>query len=81
MTQVTMKILMVPLREMFTQIYGAMHQIGEDYVLHVGDIDVLSLSVNESRGKDEFQMYPNPASGALWIGSAQFGNFERTMSN
>jgi hypothetical protein len=24
--------------------------------------------VNESRGKDEFQMYPNPASGALWIG-------------
>lgn len=50
------------------QIYGAMHQIGEDYVLHVGDIDVLSLSVNEPRGKDEFQMYPNPASGVLWIG-------------
>ena len=47
------------------QIYGAMHQIGDEYVLHVGDIDVLSLSLNEQTKRAAFRMYPNPASEVL----------------
>jgi hypothetical protein len=53
------------------QIYGAMHQIGDEYVLHVGDIDVLSLSLNEQTKRAAFRMYPNPASEVLILANVE----------
>lgn len=46
------------------QVYGAMHQMGEIYVLHVGDIDVLSLAIDET-GTSLPMPYPNPATDVL----------------
>ena len=42
------------------QVYGAMHQLGETYVLHVGDIDVLALDLDNVSSASAFQVYPNP---------------------
>ena len=53
------------------QIYGAMHQIGDEYVLHVGDIDVLSLSLNERTDRTDFRMYPNPAAEVLILANTE----------
>lgn len=49
------------------QVYGALHQSADGYVLHVGDIDVLSLSVDESviRGASTLLFYPNPADSQI----------------
>ena len=40
-------------------IYGASHQNGDTYILHVGDIDVVSLGVSV-QPKIEWLIYPNP---------------------
>ena len=53
------------------QIYGAMHQIGDEYVLHVGDIDVLSLSLNERTDRTDFRMYTNPAAEVLILANTE----------
>ena len=45
-------------------IYGASHQNGDAYVLHVGDIDVVSLGVSE-QPTTEWLIYPNPVSETL----------------
>jgi hypothetical protein len=49
------------------QIYGSMHQAGDEYVLHVGDIDVLSLSLDEEYLTTVYSLYPNPASNSIVI--------------
>lgn len=46
------------------QIYGALHQVPGGHVLHVGDIDVLALSV-EALEEVRVHVYPNPASN--WV--------------
>tara|TARA_B110000285_G_scaffold124629_1_gene140675 strand:- start:3447 stop:4382 length:936 start_codon:yes stop_codon:yes gene_type:complete len=46
------------------QIYGALHQRTDDYVLHVGDIDVLALSV-ERLSAVRAEVFPNPASDLI----------------
>ncbi|MFZ9055470.1 MAG: hypothetical protein ACO2ZL_06650 [Flavobacteriales bacterium] len=46
------------------QIYGASHQNGDAFVLHVGDIDVLSLDVQENE-MARVRLYPNPAHSML----------------
>ena len=48
------------------QIYGASHQNGDAYVLHVGDIDVVSLGVLE-QSVSPWSVYPNPVTDALTI--------------
>lgn len=40
-------------------IYGASHQVGDEYVLHVGDIDVVNLSAADEY-KVEWAVFPNP---------------------
>lgn len=40
-------------------IYGASHQAGDEYVLHVGDIDVVTLS-EVAEYKVEWAVFPNP---------------------
>lgn len=47
-------------------IYGASHQAGDEYVLHVGDIDVVSLGVAEQVGS-QWSLYPIPASESLTV--------------
>jgi len=47
-------------------IYGASHQNGDAYVLHVGDIDVVSLGVSE-RPMSPWSTYPNPVEDVLTI--------------
>ena len=37
-----------------------MHQIGETYAIHVGDIDVLALDLGNVSSASAFQEYPNP---------------------
>jgi hypothetical protein len=49
-------------------IYGASHQNGDAYVLHVGDIDVVSLGVSE-QPVFQWLAYPNPVADALTIES------------
>ena len=46
------------------QIYGALHQLPGGHVLHVGDIDVLALSV-EAPEEVRVHVFPNPASN--WV--------------
>ena len=48
------------------QIYGASHQNGDAYVLHVGDIDVVSLGVVE-QAVLPWLVYPSPVTDALTI--------------
>ena len=48
------------------QIYGASHQNGDAYVLHVGDIDVVSLGVVE-QAVLPWSVYPSPVADALTI--------------
>lgn len=51
-------------------IYGASHQAGDAYVLHVGDIDVVSLGV-ASTVSQPWSVYPNPVQSVLtWDASA-----------
>ena len=40
-------------------IYGASHQAGDEYVLHVGEIDVVTLSAVDEY-EVEWAVYPNP---------------------
>jgi hypothetical protein len=40
-------------------IYGASHQAGDEYVLHVGDIDVVTLSAVDEY-EVEWAVFPNP---------------------
>ena len=47
-------------------IYGASHQNGDAYVLHVGDIDVVSLGVSEQPAS-LWSAYPNPVADVLTI--------------
>ena len=47
-------------------IYGASHQNGDTYVLHVGDIDVVSLGVSE-QPVSLWSAYPNPVADVLTI--------------
>ena len=46
------------------QIYGALHELPGGHVLHVGDIDVLALSV-EALEEVRVHVYPNPASNSV----------------
>lgn len=46
------------------QIYGALHQLPGGHVLHVGDIDVLALSV-EAPEEVRIHVFPNPASNSV----------------
>ena len=42
-------------------IYGASHQAGDEYVLHVGDIDVVTLGTADLEvSEDAWVVYPNP---------------------
>lgn len=51
------------------RVYGAVRQIGDDYVLDLGDIDTLSLVVGiQERPRYDLQLMPNPASDAVRIG-------------
>lgn len=43
------------------QVYGALRQVGEEYVLMVGDIDVIYLSVEDPAMGQDLRCYPNPA--------------------
>jgi hypothetical protein len=45
-------------------IYGASHQAGDEYVLHVGDIDVVSLGVADQANRG-WRAYPNPATDVV----------------
>jgi hypothetical protein len=47
-------------------IYGASHQNGDAYVLHVGDIDVVSLGLSEHL-TSQWSSYPNPVTDVLTI--------------
>jgi hypothetical protein len=47
-------------------IYGASHQKGDMYVLHVGDIDVVSLGVSV-QPTTEWLIYPNPVKETLYV--------------
>ncbi len=51
------------------QVYGASHQNGDAYVLHVGDIDVLSLGVAQLESA-EWTLAPNPVSERVVLASA-----------
>ena len=50
-------------------IYGASHQAGDEYVLHVGDIDVVSLGV-ASTASQPWSVYPNPVQSVLTLDAA-----------
>lgn len=45
-------------------IYGASHQAGDEYVLHVGDIDVVSLGVADQSSK-AWRIQPNPTADVV----------------
>jgi len=47
-------------------IYGASHQNGDAFVLHVGDIDVVSLGLSEEP-TSQWSSYPNPVTDVLTI--------------
>ena len=47
-------------------IYGASHQTGDEYVLHVGDIDVVTLGMEEEAASS-WSVYPNPVTDVLTI--------------
>ena len=48
-------------------VYGASHQNGDTYILHVGDIDVVSLGVSV-QPTTEWLIYPNPVNETLNVG-------------
>lgn len=49
-------------------IYGASHQAGDEYVLHVGDIDVVTLGTADlEASEDAWVVYPNPVTRILMI--------------
>lgn len=49
-------------------IYGASHQAGDEYVLHVGDIDVVTLGAADlEASEDAWVVYPNPVTRILMI--------------
>ena len=56
-------------------IYGASHQAGDEYVLHVGDIDVVTLGTADLEAiEDAWVVYPNPAVDVIrLINSAHAG--------
>ena len=48
------------------QVFGASHQNGSEYVVHVGDIDVVSLGVEDIMVSSMF-IYPNPTNGLIYV--------------
>lgn len=56
-------------------IYGASHQAGDEYVLHVGDIDVVTLGTADlGASENAWVVYPNPAVDVIrLINSAHAG--------
>lgn len=49
-------------------IYGASHQAGDEYVLHVGDIDVVTLGTADlEASEDAWVVYPNPVTRILMV--------------
>ena len=47
-------------------IYGASHQAGDEYVLHVGDIDVVTLGTADlGASEDAWVVYPNPTTDVI----------------
>ena len=48
------------------KVYGSLHQMGESHVLHMGDIDVLSLDVPAIEST-AVQVWPNPASDGVVV--------------
>jgi len=67
------------------QIYGASHQNGDAYVLHVGDIDVVALSAIDEH-EVQWTIFPNPVGDELRFkvanGLAEGGNvFIRVFSS
>jgi len=60
------------------QVYGASHQNGDTFVLHVGDIDVLSLGVGETHVQT-ITVYPNPVTGRLFIRPGLSANWDASV--
>lgn len=53
------------------RVYGAVRQIGDDYVLDLGDIDTLSLVVGLEELETALSIYPNPATDLLNLAGIQ----------
>ncbi len=60
------------------QVYGASHQNGDAYVLHVGDIDVLSLGVAHLKSTD-WTLAPNPVQDRLVVSASQHSPGARAL--
>ena len=62
-------------------VYGALRQIGEGYVLDCGDIDTVSLVVGlEEQLATQMEVYPIPASDALTVDGLA-GTFDWTLTD
>lgn len=61
------------------RVYGALRQIGAEYVIDLGDIDTISLVVDvEDQWVHSINVYPTPASEVLYIEGAE-GAFSWTL--
>ena len=62
-------------------VYGALRQIGEEYVIDCGDIDTIALVVGvEERLAQQLRVFPIPASDALTVQGVE-GDFDWTLTN
>ena len=61
------------------RVYGALRQIGAEYVIDLGDMDTVSLVVDvEDQLAHSIKVYPTPASEMLYIEGAE-GDFSWTL--
>ena len=62
-------------------VYGALRQIGEEYVIDCGDIDTIALVVGqEERFAEQLRVFPIPAADALTVQGVA-GDFTWSLTN